>query len=206
MTIGYFLTLLFIVVAFILIFAAIALFAGDNNFFKERQKKGSAENSFGRAIRRAATMKNFEVMENVTLEFGGSRYSFDALLLSDWGTVGIRACYAKGDIYGGVNDVNWLCVPKTTISQKEYFENPVREISGSTKFFKELYKAEKTKCGSADSFVVFPYAKTNLYLGKNTPAYTLENMQNVLSEHKYSLNNGADVQAMKAALEKYSVK
>lgn len=206
MTIGTLITVLFIGIVFVLMFSAIALFSGDSNFFKNRQKQGSAEAAFGRAVHRAATFKNFEVMENVTLEFDGSRHSFDAVLLSAYGTVGIKACYRKGDIYGGVNDVNWLCVPNTTVSKKEYFENPVRETAGSTKFFKDLYKAEKVKGGSADSFVVFPFSKSNLYLGKNTPAYPLADLQNVLGEHKYNLDNGADVQAMKAALEKYSVK
>ena len=197
---------MFVGLVIIITFAAIALYAGDNNFFKNRQKETGAKSSFIRTIHRLATFKDFEVMENVNLEFNGEKYSFDAVLLSSYGTIGIKASYAKGDIYGGVNDVNWLCVPNTTISKKEYFENPVRTLSGSVRFFKELYKAEKVKGGSADSFVVFPYSKATLYLGKNTPAYTLNDVQNVLGEHKYSLNNNADVAAMKAALEKYSVK
>ena len=197
---------MFVGIVFLLTFAAIALYAGDKNFFKNRQKESGAKASFGRTIHRLATFKDFEVMENVNLEFNGEKYSFDVVLLSSYGTIGIKASYEKGDIYGGVNDVNWLCVPNTTISKKEYFENPVRQLSGCVRFFKELYKTEKVKCGSADSFVVFPYSKTTLYLGKNTPAYTLNDVQNVLGEHKYNLNNNADVAAMKAALKKYSVK
>lgn len=195
-----------VALVFIITFASIALYAGDSNFFKNKQKKDGAESSFHRTLRRIATLKNFEVMENVALEFEGEKYSFDAVLLSGYGTIGIKASYEKGDIYGGVNDVNWLCVPNTTLSHKEYFANPVKEISGSVRFFKDLYKTEKVKGGSADSFVLFPFSKTTLYLGKNTPAYTLADAQNVLSEHKYCVNNNADVQAMKAALEKYMVK
>lgn len=196
---------LFVGIVLVMTFAAIALYAGDKNFFKNRQKQNGAENSFGRTIHRIATLKNFKIMENVTLEFNGEKYSFDAILLSAYGTIAVKASYKKGDIYGGVNDVNWLCVPNTTVSLKEYFENPVRELGGSVRFFKELYKAEKVKCGSADSFVVFPFSKTALYLGKNTPAYTLENAQNVLSDAKYSVNHNADVDAMEAALKKYIV-
>lgn len=206
MTVGTLLIAVMALLVLLIVFASIALFAGDKDFFKNRQNKNSAVAAFSRSIHRAAAFKNFEVVENITLEFDGQKYSFDAVLLSAYGTIGLKASYTKGDIYGGVNDVNWLCVPKTTISHKEYFENPAREISGSVKFFKELYKAEKVKGGSSDSFVVFPFAKTQLYLGKNTPAYKVEDLQKVLSEHKYSINNGADVQAMKAALEKYSVK
>ena len=203
MTLNTMLVVMFVGLVIIITFAAIALYAGDNNFFKNRQKKDSAKGAFARTIHRVATLKNFEVMENVTLEFGGEKFSFDAVLLSAYGTVGVKACYAKGDIYGGVNDVNWLCVPNTTLSHKEYFDNPVRELSGSVRFFKDLYKAEKVKCGSADSFVVFPFSKTSLYLGKNVPACTLSDAQNVLSDQRYATNNGADVAAMKAALEKY---
>ena len=197
---------MFVGLVFILTFAALALYSGDKNFFKNRQKENSAKSAFTRAMHRAATFKDFELIEDITVEFEGEKFSFDTILLSTYGTVGIKACYAKGDIYGGVNDVNWLCVPNTTISKKEYFENPVRSLSGSVRFFKELYKAEKVKCGSADSFVVFPYSKTTLYLGKNTPAYTLNQAQDILGEHKYCINNNADVEAMKAALEKYRVK
>ena len=197
---------MFVGLVFILTFAALALYSGDKNFFKNRQKENSAKSSITRAMHRAATFKDFELIEDITVEFEGEKFSFDTILLSTYGTVGIKACYAKGDIYGGVNDVNWLCVPNTTISKKEYFENPVRSLGGSVRFFKELYKAEKVKAGSADSFVVFPYSKTTLYLGKNTPAYTLNQAQDVLGEHKYSINNNADVEAMKAALEKYRAK
>lgn len=190
----------------VLAFAAFALYTGDNNFFKNRQKQDSAKSAFSRTMHRIAVLKNYEVMENITLEFNGEKFFFDALLLSGYGTVGISACYAKGDIYGGVNDVNWLCVPNTTLSHKEYFENPVRQLGGSVRFFKDLYKAEKVKGGSADSFVVFPFSKTTLYLGKNAPAYTLSDAQEVLSGQKYAADNGADVAAMKTALEKYIVK
>ncbi|MBE6887221.1 MAG: NERD domain-containing protein [Ruminococcaceae bacterium] len=206
MTLNNLFIILFAGILLVLAFAGFALYTGDSNFFKNRQKQDSAKTAFSRTMHRIAVLKNYEVMENVTFEFNGEKFSFDVVLLSGYGTVGIKACYAKGDIYGGVNDVNWLCVPNTTLSHKEYFENPVRQLGGSVRFFKDIYKAEKVKGGSADSFVVFPFSKTTLYLGKNAPAYTLGDAQDVLSGQKYAADNSADVAAMKTALEKYIVK
>lgn len=192
---------------FILTFAGFALYMGDSNFFKRRQKESSAKSSFERALRNLSTLKNYTVMENVTLAFGGETRTFEALLLSEYGTVAVNAVYAKGDVYGSANEDVWVCVPTAAVSKKEYFANPVKAQVGCVRFFKDLYKAEKVKCGFADSCVVFPYSKTVLYVTpKHINAFTLAGFKEKLNDAKYSADNKADVDAMKAAIEKYTVK
>ncbi len=200
-------TLISIVIGLVLIalFAGFALYMGDNNFFKKKQKESAARSSFDRAIKNAATLKNFTVMGKTTISFEGESYTFDALLLSEYGTIAVNAVYAKGDIYGNANDEEWVCVP--TAGNKEYFANPVKAQLGCVRFFKDLFKAEKVKGGFADSVVVFPFSKTALYVTpKHINAFTLAGFKEKLGDAKYSADNKADIAAMKAAIEKYSVK
>ena len=202
-------TLISIVIGLVLVavFAGFALYMGDNNFFKKRQKESGAKNAFERAVKSAATLKNFTVMGSTTISFEGESYTFDALLLSEYGTIAVNAVYAKGDIYGAANDDSWVCVQTEAAGKKEYFANPVRAQLGCVRFFKDLYKAEKVKGGFADSAVVFPFSKTELYVTpKHINAFTLSGFREKLGDAKYSADNKADVQAMKAAIEKYSVK
>jgi hypothetical protein len=58
----------------------------------------------------------------------------------------------------------------------------------------------------SDRVVVFPAKNTELFAGKNTNVYTLKSLEAKLSTDKYQADKGADIAAMKAALEKYTVK
>lgn len=202
-----FLIVLFIGIASIAMFAGFAIYMGDSNFFKKRQTEKAAQNSYNAAVRRAASLKSFEVVSDVTLAADGESYHFDTLLLSEYGTIAVNAVYQKGDIYGGANDDEWVCVPKTAVNHKEYFANPLKAQAGCVRFFKDLYKAEKVKGGNVDSIVVFPYSKTILYTTPKTiNAFDLKGFKEKLTDNKYYANNRADIAAMKAAVEKYSVK
>ena len=192
---------------FIAMFAGLALYMGDSNFFKKRQNENGAKSAYERAIRNVSTLKNFTVMGRTTVSFEGEEYTFDNLLLSEYGTIAVNAVYEKGDIYGNANDDEWVCVPTAAVSNKHYFANPVKSQLGVVRFFKEIYKKEKVKGGFSDSCVVFPYSKTELYVTpKHINAFTLAGFKVKLNDAKYAADNKADVEAMKAAIEKYTVK
>ena len=48
--------------------------------------------------------------------------------------------------------------------------------------------------------------KAEVFTGKKLEVYTLDKLSEKLTSEKYARNNGADINAMKAALEKYTVK
>ena len=192
---------------FILTFAGFFLINGTGSFVKKKQNADGAKKAFERTIKTVCSLYNFETTGPRTIRFGDEQYTFDEILLSEYGTIAVNAVYRKGDIYGSANDEEWICVPDTETSRKERFANPVKTQNGCVRFFKEMYKQEKAKCGNADSLVVFPFGKCILYITpKQTGAFTLAGLKEKLGEAKYTANNKADIAAMKAALEKYTVK
>ena len=116
----------------------------------------------------------------------------------------IKSCFEQGEIYGEAKDEKWCAVDKD--GKKTYFANPMDTTNGSVKFFKELYNSEKAKYGISEAVVVFPAKNTNLFVGKRTEVYSLKALEEKLVSDKYQQDKGADIEAMKAALEKHTVK
>lgn len=192
---------------FIITFAGFFLLRDDGRSFKRKQTEEGAKKAFDRTVRTVCSLYNFEATGRTTLRFSGEEYTFDEILLSEYGTIAISSVYRKGDVYGAVNDDEWICITAAEGGKKERFANPFRAQNGCVKFFKELYKQEKAKGGFADSFVVFPYGNSILYVTpRNANAVTLATLKERLGQPKYLADNHADVAAMKAAIEKYSVK
>ncbi|MBR2503680.1 MAG: hypothetical protein IKB62_06080 [Oscillospiraceae bacterium] len=181
-----------------------AVMTGTVKVKKGKESRDSMNSAFMRTVRRFADLKGFEVLGRTTLSFNGEEFTFDAILLGFFGTIAIRANYAGGEVYGSYKDEKWCTVDEN--GKKTYFESPVTELAGSVRFFKDLYGAEKTKCGMADSFVVFAGRKTKLFADKRCNVYTMDNLNEKLTGDKYAKDNGADIEAMKAALAKYTVK
>ena len=181
-----------------------AFMSGTVKLKKGKESKDSMNSSFMRAVRRFADLKGFDVLGKTTLSFNGEEFTFDAILLGFFGTIAIKANYAGGEVYGSYKDEKWCTVDEN--GKKTYFESPVTSLSGSVRFFKDLYAAEKVKGGFADSFVVFAGKKTKVFADKRCNVYTVDNLSEKLTNDKYAKDNGANIEAMKAALAKYTVK
>ena len=196
-------------IAAIVTFAAILAFAivsGKLSFPNKgkRQDDDAIRENLIKALKRHTSLTDMEVLGKTTLKNGEDTMQFDAIILNNYGTIAIKACFAQGDIYGEYRDEKWCSVDKD--GTKHYFDNPVPSLHGSTKLFKEIYAAEKVKSGMCDAFIVAPAKDAELFVNKRAEVYNLKTLSGKLSEDKYQTNKGADIKAMKAALEKYSVK
>ena len=196
------------IMAIVLLAAMItfAIFSGKLELFKNKKTQSSDEISttLMKSLKRFAGLRDMELLGKTTLSFGGETFDFDAILLTYYGTIAVKSCFAQGEIYGEAKDEKWVAIDKN--SKRTHFENPMSSANGSVKFFKELYGAEKAKCGLSEAVVVFPAKNTELFTGKNTNVYTIKTLEAKLSTDKYQADKGADIAAMKAALEKYTVK
>ena len=170
----------------------------------KRQDENSIRENLIKALKRHASLTDMEVLGKTTLKNGEDTMQFDAIILNNYGTIAIKACFAQGDIYGEYRDEKWCSVDKD--GTKHYFDNPVPSLHGSTKLFKEIYAAEKVKSGMCEAFIVAPAKDAELFVNKRAEVYNLKTLSGKLSEDKYQTNKGADIKAMKAALEKYSIK
>lgn len=195
------------------IIAFLGLFLGYMILDDEKKKmifhrKAKASDDKGDAnllktVKRFAAMKNYDVLPKTTIEYNGIQFTFDAILLGFYGTIAINSVNLSGEIYGQANDEKWVQVLE---GKRAEFANPIKEMNGSIRFFKDMYKAEKVKFGNADSEVVFTSKKVELYAGKNSTATTIAKLYSKLDAQKYLTDNGADMQAMKTVIEKYTVK
>lgn len=196
------------IMAIVLLAAMItfAVFSGKLELFKNKKNQSEDEisSTLIKGLKRFASLRDFEVMGKTTLNFGGETFSFDAIMLTYYGTIAVKSCFKQGEIYGEAKDEKWVAIDKN--GSRSHFANPMSSANGSVKFFKELYGAEKAKCGLSEAVVVFPAKNTELFTGKNANVYTLKTLEAKLSSDKYMADKGADIAAMKAALEKYSVK
>jgi len=185
---------------------AFAVFSGKLEIGNKNKKQNSDEIAANllKSLKRFAGLRDMQVLGKTTLCFGGETFDFDAIVLSYYGTIAVKSCDAQGEIYGEAKDKNWLAVDGE--GKKTYFANPLSSTNGCAKLFKELYAAEKAKCGLHEAVVVFPAKKAELFTGKNTDVYTLKSLEAKLSTDKYQQDKGADIPAMKAALEKYTIK
>jgi hypothetical protein len=183
-----------------------AIFSGKLEIGNKNKKQNSDEISANllKSLKRFAGLRDMTVFGKTTLSFGGETFDFDAILLSYYGTFAVKSCDAQGEIYGEAKDEKWVSVDKE--GKKTYFANPLSSTNGCVKFFKELYGAEKAKCGINEAVVVFPAKKAELFTGKTADVYTIKSLEAKLSTDKYLADKGADIPAMKAAIEKYIVK
>ncbi|MEG1895034.1 MAG: NERD domain-containing protein [Oscillospiraceae bacterium] len=184
------------------------LFMDDENkklIFKKKVKASDdkGEDNLLKVLKRFASVKNFDVLPKTTLKIEDTQFTFDAILVGFFGTIGISSVNLSGEIYGETNSDQWAQVLE---GKRAEFANPLKEMNGSVRFFKEIYKEEKVKCGSVDSLVVFTSKKAQLYAGKKSPAISIDKLYSKLDVEKYLTDNGGDMEAMKAAIAKYTVK
>lgn len=182
-----------------------AIFSGKITLFKNDKAQSESDINAGliKSLKRFASLRDMEVLGKTTLCFGGETFTFDAIMLSYYGTFAVKSCFAQGEIYGEAKDEKWVAIDKK--GNKTYFENPVSSTNGSVKFFKELYGAEKTKCGMQEAVVVFPAKNAEVFAGKRADVYTIKTLEAKLTGTKYQQDKGVDITAMKAALAKYTV-
>ena len=147
-------------------------------------------------------LRDYKVLGRTTLRFGETEYTYDAIMLTYYGTIVFTAAPQGGEIYGDTSDDSWVMIYE---GKRRPFRNPMLNMNGSEKFFREMYRAENVKFGKTDMFVVFPNKDASVAVtSKNGNVCKVDRMSGIL-EKKYFADNGADIDAMEAAIKKYTV-
>lgn len=194
----------YIVPIMAMIFMMLYIMGGEDIIFfrkKHEEIDPKATEKLNSALSRYARTRDYEVMGRTTIEFNGVTYTFDAILLCYYGVIGFTAVPQGGDIYGELNDDEWVAIFQ---KNRTRMYSPVKALNGSVKMFKDIFRAEKVKGGQAENMVVFTNKDANVAVARSLPAFHLNDLQARLSEPKYLVDNGANIEDMKAAIEKYS--
>lgn len=193
--------LLIIICAFMMLY----YLGGDNIFYFKKKKYNidpKADEYLMDVLTKRTRLKDYKVLGRTTLNFKDTEYTFDAILLGYYGTVAFVNDGHGGQIYGDAVDPDWTQVFE---GNKIHFSNPLAQLNGSVRFFRDIYRAENVKFGQTDPMVVFTNRDVSIAVPKSLPVLKLDSLKEVLGTTKYAVDNGADVEAMAAALAKYTV-
>ena len=176
---------------------------GDDIIFFRKKKYNidpKAAEKLEEALKKVAKQRNYEVMGPVTVEFEGETHTFDGLLLGTSGTMAISLQPQIGQIYGDLSSDEWAQIWK---GDRKTFANPVKAMEGNVKLLRDIYRAEGVKFGTSRNLVVFTNNNCDVAVNRNTPACHVTNLEDKLKEMKFITDGSADIEGMKAAIEKY---
>lgn len=181
------------------------IMGGEDIIFFRRKKyevDPKADEKLMDALTKFARSRGFKVLGRTTLEFGGSTYTFDAILISYFGTIAFNAEGYAGDIYGEQNGDEWVAIFE---GKRTRFLNPLVAMNGSSRLFRDIYRAEGlSKFGQTDAMAVFTNKECNVAVSRSASACHINNLAARLGEGKFITDNGVNVDEMAAALAKYT--
>lgn len=194
----------YIVPIMALMFMLMYMVGGEDVIFFRKKHEAvdpKAAEKLDSALKKFVRARDYQIMGRTTLEYNGSTYTFDALLLSYYGVIAFTAAPQGGDIYGELNDEEWVAIFQ---GSRTRFYSPIMAHAGAAKVIKEIFRAEKVKGGQFESMAVFTNNDANVAVARSLPACHVKDLREKLSSPKYLADNGADIAGMKAALEKYT--
>jgi hypothetical protein len=195
----------FIIPLIIIMFMLLYYFGGENIVFfrkKKHRDDPKTEEKLLSAVNRFARGRDFKVYGETTIEWQGRQKTFDAVLLSFFGTVIFYGNGKGGEIYGDSQLENWVQI---FLDERKNFPNPLKDSGADAKIFREIYRSENIKFGQIDSMAVFTNNFLSLAVPKSRGAVSVEEVVKILESKKYVADNGADIPAMAAAIEKHIV-
>ena len=202
MNMGQIITVVMVVLAFVGTMVLLNNGSVPMPWTKKADHDPRAEKNLVKVLKRFATMKNFTVLGKTKIVFEGEEFSFDAIMLGYYGTIGIKSVDYTGEVFGQLRDKEWVHILE---GKRTEFANPMESLNGSVRFFKDLYKAEKVKAGNSDAFVAFTSNKCEAFVGKSDKALCLDKVYAHLNTTVYLKDNGASIEDMKNAIAKYTV-
>ena len=186
------------------IFLYMYAFAGEDLIFFRKKHYAidpEANERLEKELSKFIRTKDYKLMGRTTVEFGGTTYTFDAIMFSYFGTICFTAAPHAGDIYGEIGSEDWVAIWQ---GDRTRFYSPVMAQNGAIKMLKDLYRAEKVKAGTTETMVVFTNKDANVAVARSMPVCHINELPKTLSASKYLADNGSDIDAMMAAVKKYT--
>lgn len=172
----------------------------DIVFFRKKQYDidPKASEKLTDALNKFTRSRDFAVMGPTTIEVDGVEYSFDALLFTYAGVTAFSLQPQIGETYAELTSEEWA----TIWNGRTTFANPLLKMEGNEKLFREIFRKEGVKYGNSQNMVVFTNDKANVVASRNVPVCHIIDLDKKLAD-KCLADNGANINGMKAAVEKY---
>ena len=187
----------------VMLFGYLYVVGGDDIIFF-RKKKYEVDPKSGEklmdALAKFTRGRDYEVMGPATVEFEGKEFSYDALVLTLAGTVIVNAQPLIGEFYAELTTEKWT---RLWNGDRSSIENPLHALKDGEKLLRDIFRAEGCKFGTTQSVVAFTNKNSNVVAARTLPVCGVADLPKKLADMKATADNGANVQAMKAAVEKH---
>ena len=185
------------------IFLYLYVVGGDDIIFfrkKKHEVDPKADEKVNSELSKFARSRDCVVMGPATVEFEGKEFSYDALLLTYAGTFVISKQATIGEVYAELTTAEWA---QRWNGERKAIANPLLPMKNGEKILRELYRAEGCKYGITESIAVFTNRNANVVAQRNVPVCHVTDLSKKLTDMKAATDNGANIEAMKAAIEKH---
>ena len=159
-------------------------------------------------LKKYAGIRNFKVLDDVTLHFKGESFQIDHILIGFFGIMLIRTMPMRGDFYCNEKEKEWAYYEKEG-GRKIAMKNPVMQNTESTVALRSLFAGDNIFKIPMETAVVFPGSKKKCHIyssGGSMSAMYLKNFKKYLHHSKFEADKDMDVPMLTAAIERYANK
>ncbi|MEG0018726.1 MAG: nuclease-related domain-containing protein, partial [Hydrogenoanaerobacterium sp.] len=181
------------------------------DFLFHKDKSGNAEKSGNLSAasaaakplavtKRFALLQQYQVIAPAHLAKNGKFADLDFILVGIFGLLCVKCVGLGGEIYGNMNDDNWLQVQKGV---RKSFPNPLAQAEADTRLVRDTLFTAKLKNVPVETIVIFTNKKAALALPRSTGHYTPKAFKALLRKSSYLANKGVDIAKATDAVRAY---
>ena len=163
--------------------------------WNERRRGVDGINRTGRLLRRFAGIRRFQVLSGLSLPLRGKAVKIDHILIGFFGIMLVTVRNAKGTVYGGGRDKNWVqVVTKHEQEKRGTFPNPIPENQEALEAVRQVLLDNKVYKIPIENYIVFANKKAVLNIERGLPVMTFSQFKKLLKRAKYSDDGNTDVE------------
>lgn len=155
-------------------------------------------------FKRFSILREYKVISKLSVEVENKKYTFDELLIGEFGVLCAVTFNKKGDLYGNENDENFVLIDKKM--RREICENLIKKAQKGEMILRKIFANEKVYNVKIDNIAVIEnqfcqrmvsVQKGNLLDLKETKKY--------LNSGKFDLDNKTDKDKIIETITKYKI-
>ncbi len=173
-----------------------------NEAGRNMTRTGAVSKPLGIA-RRFAMLNGHKVITDLSLAKDGKFADFDFAIIGTFGIICVKCVGLSGEIYGAVDDDEWLQVHK---GKRVHFENPLKKAVGDTRVVRDTLFFAKLKNIPVSSAVVFTNKKASLAIPRSTEFFTTKTFKEHLNKEAFILDKKVPVDSAVSAIEAFIAK
>ena len=152
-----------------------------------------------------ARLRNYKVLDNVTLSDGKRTGQIDHILIGFFGILFVKTFHDPGAYYGDSRGETWAF---TANDYKANFPNPVLQAEEVIDIARKVFSEHGVYNIPMEPLVVLAGRRSSieLYASKDTPALTIKKLGEYLRQPKFEKDNDMDVPKLLQLIQSAQVK